>query len=1016
LEQWSHKGVTVRTEEVVVPTYRMGAADPNPPFFTRGAKTVYPSSWQASFTEQIERRIYESVVAESKYMRVVFLPDWGMHLYRAIDLTTGRDMFHCPAVMKPANNGIRGAYVAGGVEFNFPVGHNVMTWSRTPLFVRATEEGVQILFHHVDQRTQMTVAAGVTVSADFRGIRFDQYFNNPTAVPQYWMYWINAGLSPHPSLRFLLPTDEVLGHFEGPFLETVTRYPYPIREGCDYSRYDEIPEPVGLFSPTSLAGWFGAYYEEGDYGVVRWAPPWQVPGQKVWSWGSSEEGLLWGKIAADLDLPIPEIQSGRTETQMDGVVLRPYDHLHHHEWWMPVQGIGEVGAASRFGSISLRPVGEKTIVGICPSSDVRACSIVINGRTAREGIRLWPGQIAQEHVDTDLEEIENLTIVSDTETLWTWPADTQSRSAHVETLYDHVESLSALGAEQLYLKGFRWERRRRQDLAERYYHMSLQKDPSFSKALMRLGYLRLRALAPEEALHYLERALRSDRWNDEALYLHGLASLWAGDDRQARADLTRTAASGDTYRLPALVELAKMFLRAGEQTDADSQVDQGLEIDSNNPTLLFIRSLRTKEQNLDSRLTQHLGRMDEAEGISLMGVHERDRAGVDQPFACFPAEASTEDDRLIAAAEMYAECGRSDRAAELLRRATSGPGQAKANYLLRHLGEDSPWPGSAGRFFGWGRWMKEALDGAVLRDGEDPHAHFALGCLLAELGRLDSAREHLAKAAQQRPDDSVVLTSLGRVCLESERPEEAAAALRKAIRSSPPNPLAWVELDNALDRLEQRDAEWLEAFANAPQEVLADERVKEALARLMIDRGQFDRAAELLSGTVFHPFELSHELRNLWVRAHRAKAIRQVEQGDPAAAGETIRQALAYPENLQLARPLRRFDAPSLYLAGWLAERAGQSKQAETYFREAAKEDQPDPTSARPWSVLAQLKLGETSDAMKRLDSIETQAQRYIDAEFQPDVIPTLRETIALCARIRSSFVPQLDDLRELLT
>jgi len=62
------------------------------------------------------------------------------------------------------------------------------------------------------------------------------------------------------------------------------------------------------------------------------------------------------------------------------------------------------------------------------------------------------------------------------------------------------------------------------------------------------------------------------------------------------------------------------------------------------------------------------------------------------------------------------------------------------------------------------------------------------------------------------------------------------------------------------------------------------------------------------------------------------------------------------------------------------------------------------------------LKLGETSDAMKRLDSIETQAQRYIDAEFQPDVIPTLRETIALCARIRSSFVPQLDDLRELLT
>ena len=146
-----HLDIQVVSDTAIISSYLPGPANLNPPLFEKGVKDIYPYSWNDSFSEEIKEKAYDVIKIVSPFIEAQILPDWGFHLYRAIDRITKRDLFHRPEVMKPANNAIRGAYVAGGVEFNFPVGHNAMTWNRVGLHIKKTEEGVSALFHNIDK-------------------------------------------------------------------------------------------------------------------------------------------------------------------------------------------------------------------------------------------------------------------------------------------------------------------------------------------------------------------------------------------------------------------------------------------------------------------------------------------------------------------------------------------------------------------------------------------------------------------------------------------------------------------------------------------------------------------------------------------------------------------------------------------------------------------------------------------------------------------------------------------------
>ncbi len=119
----------IREEELQLPTYHV-REDPNPPLFSDWDPWVYPYPKQDEILRpRDEGQTYRAVVLENPYLRVTVLPQLGGRIYSALDKTVNREIYHKVEVIKPALIGLRGAWLCGGIEFNFIKGHHVLTFS-----------------------------------------------------------------------------------------------------------------------------------------------------------------------------------------------------------------------------------------------------------------------------------------------------------------------------------------------------------------------------------------------------------------------------------------------------------------------------------------------------------------------------------------------------------------------------------------------------------------------------------------------------------------------------------------------------------------------------------------------------------------------------------------------------------------------------------------------------------------------------------------------------------------------
>ena len=168
----------------------------------------------------------------------------------------------------------------------------------------------------------------------------------------------------------------------------------------------------------------------------------------------------------------------------------------------------------------------------------------------------------------------------------------------------------------------------------------------------------------------------------------------------------------------------------------------------------------------------------------------------------------------------------------------------------------------------------------------------------------------------------------------------------------------------------------------------------------------------MLDEHVFYPYELSHELRNLRSRIFREKAIELSRRGQHAEALKAIKTALEYPHNLQLGKPFRTYDAGTLFAAGLICEKTGDRSAANEFFKKAAAEYQPDPTGAKPWSALAELKLGNEKEAIKKLNGIIKDAKGHLDACVPIELNNDLEEIIQLCSKFKRGWMPELEDIK----
>ncbi len=328
--------------------------DPFPPLLRGGSRPVYPYPMQDDLTDEMEEREFQTVVLDNGLLRLTVLPELGGHVLSLRDLVHEREVFYPNVPLKLGLIAMRGAWWAGGIEWNFPhVGHAVTTSDRVSWRIREDEDGSATVFvGAIEHLTRMAWQVGLTLRPDDWRLHVRIRLHNRTPFVHRIYFWSNSAVPARDDLRLLLPATRVFSWWYGADGDA----PFPMNKGKDLSRYVDLVQGGDIFAKDLRADWFGGYYEELDCGVVHQASRFEVPGRKMFSWGHGGHGQMWAELLNARGEPYVELQSGRFVHQGVHRLVAPGAVEEWDESWAPIWGLG--GAVHAAGGLVLNAVRE----------------------------------------------------------------------------------------------------------------------------------------------------------------------------------------------------------------------------------------------------------------------------------------------------------------------------------------------------------------------------------------------------------------------------------------------------------------------------------------------------------------------------------------------------------------------------------------------------------------------------------------------------------------------------------
>jgi tetratricopeptide (TPR) repeat protein len=329
--------VKVWQEDLLIPTYPLSAPSPLPDYPEyRDERPFYPYAARDDFGgAQKTNQVWHALFLENEYLKVTVLPDLGGKLYSIFDKVTQREVLYRNHVVKYSAIGIRGAWTSGGIEWNFPDGHTPTAVSPVDFTTHQDKDGsAEITVGDTERVQGMQWMVTIRLRPVVRSVEVEIVLRNPQNLPGRYWFWANAAVPARDDLRFVYPMRLVLLHKPG-VVQT-----YPVYNGVDYSYWRNIVPKTSLFALDSLRNFFGAYYERADNGVVQVADHRQLPGKKIWSWGTGKSAEADIRGLTDTDGPYAEIQAGRPIHQSEHLAMPPHHSERIAEYWYPVERLG----------------------------------------------------------------------------------------------------------------------------------------------------------------------------------------------------------------------------------------------------------------------------------------------------------------------------------------------------------------------------------------------------------------------------------------------------------------------------------------------------------------------------------------------------------------------------------------------------------------------------------------------------------------------------------------------------
>ena len=672
----AHAGpVRMGEDSIVLPTYAPGGYDKTPLFYTgrvyQGAQgRVYPYPMQDVLHDEKVDETYKYLTLENDWLQMGLLPEHGGHLLNFTDKATGFETFYRQHVIKPALIGMLGAWISGGVEWNFPHHHRATT--AMPIDWRAVSNAdgsKTIWIGETELRRRLKWTIGLSLLPDRAVLRAENVFMNRQPWIESMIYWANVSVHCDENYQILFPPSMHVGfdHHKnywtsypiGPRKEEIellpsqrSKYADDISGTMDLSWWRNFTiESRSIFGMDPDNAFMAGYDHKKQCGTAHVSNRHITVGKKFFLWGNFPEAHVWDTVLTDSDGPYLELMVGCwSDNQPDYSWIAPYETRKVEQFWFPVKGIGGIKNVTIDGAVNVDRVKEdEMLVGFHSTRVLKGCTVrVVKGYTVvfeEKGVAIDPNTpwCKTVKVDVGAKDQEFTATIADAfgkVFLSYTPVPPQGDVELPPKVENPKEPKEYTSAELAYEVGLRLDQFHNGLIdPEPYYKRALEIDPDYSKANLAMGVRLAKNGSYAEAKPYLEKAVaRATQNHTRALdaapeYYLALVERALGNLKRAE-DLFWRCTWRLTHKKESYVEIARIAALRGDWEEALKRIDDALALGADEAKLwtmkgIFLRKIKVGENSSSSR----------KEGqIPLSNSNSELQLALDRALKCDPLE------------------------------------------------------------------------------------------------------------------------------------------------------------------------------------------------------------------------------------------------------------------------------------------------------------------------------------------------------------------------------------------
>jgi tetratricopeptide (TPR) repeat protein len=1008
--------VSVREEKLIMPTWEIG-----PPavhsLFTNPKGPIYPYTFNEILTDRKVDKAYNAVFLENEYIQVLVLPEIGGRIHGALDKTNDYVWLYWQRTIKPGLISMTGAWISGGIEWNFPHGHRPSCFMPVDHRIVEHDDGsATVWVGETEPVYRMRWLVGVTVFPGKSYVRCDYVFINPTNHRHPFQFWATAATHANEYAQAQYPGDMVTGHGKHEF------WNWPVHEGVDLTWWKNSPNASSYFAFNNPSDWFGTYDHRAQAGMVHVADHNVMPGKKLWTWGSGPSGRIWEDILTEGGGPYFEPQAGAwSDNQPDYHWMAPHEVKIAHDYWYPVRETRGYHEANRDFAINTDLKDGKAFAGVYSTGVAGLHRVVLTNTSTKEVLIDETADLAPDRpyakevpVSGDLTVYDlHLSVLDGKGNPRIELQRHRPREVELPPGEKDPGDPKQMNSDELYHAAEWLDRFVRTEKALEYYQEALRRDPGDSRVNTEMGFLELKQGRWEKALEYLETALQRDYDNSRIYYGKGLALQGLKRHREAWGQFYRATYTPDHFAV-AHFNLAKIALL---ERDYPRAIEHASEAERLNRHFADIPALKAAAHRLSGQREKALAEAERAlllDPMHFMGGYEKLLAlkeDTGEWEGMWQSIMRGAVQNYLELATAYAQSGLWEEADAVLLLAAAGEDDSRlypmVNYLRGHFQELQGKADVAEQFYkrathGPVRYTnphrleeKAALEAALSRNPGDAHAHLFLGNLLYALGQREEGLGHWRKSVESDSSLSLAWRNIAYAEATFRKDlQESYRAYQKTVELDPTDARALLELHGVAEDLKIPAGQRLAHLEQRIEVVKERDDLVARLVDLRLEQGgreNLESAYQALKTRHFHTWEGSYGIHHSWVEVNQKLGDLAFADKDYDRALSHYQEAREYPKNLEVAPRTPDFSAHVNWNLARLHLARNETERARGYIDQILSEQYGKPHVGTYYQALAHKALKNDGAYKSLLAGLTSAAKEYVSGKYEyrgnPEII-----------------------------